>query len=695
MENAARLPEWFGTMVFGDEVMRRVLAPEVYTALRKTIEMGDPLTGEVADAVAVAMRDWAMERGATHFTHWFQPMTGITAEKHDSFLEPAGEGKIIMEFSGKALIKGEPDASSFPNGGLRATFEARGYTAWDPTSPAFVKEGTLYIPTVFCSFGGAVLDKKTPLLRSMDCVARAASRLLAVLGQEARVNTSVGAEQEYFLVPYEAFRRRRDLRLCGRTLFGARPPKGQELDDHYFGAIRPEVKAYMDDLDAELWRLGVMAKTEHNEAAPAQHELAPVYADSNIACDHNQLTMEMMKKVAGRHGFVCLLHEKPFDGVNGSGKHNNWSIGSAEGVNFLRPGKTPEEMMRFLLFLVAVLAAVDEYADLFRVSVASASNDCRLGGYEAPPVILSVFLGEELTNVLEAIAEGHIDYTKKKKSMMDIGASVLPKIPRDNSDRNRTSPMAFTGNKIEFRMLGSSANVAGPNIIMNTAVAEILERFAEELSGAENLTDAIGELIGRTYREHSRIVFNGNGYSEEWRAEALARGLSERRTTPEAISHYLDEKNVALFARHGIFTREELASRAEILYENYVKTVHIEALTMSDMLHREIAPAVVRYTRTLSDAAAKKQALDIPFSYERDLAAFLSERLAEAVALSGEVLGSAERASGTAEHAEAARLYAEEVLPKMRALRSAVDAMEEKMPDSAWPYPSYTELLFY
>ena len=694
MENAALLPELFGTMVFGDDVMRRMLAPEIYEALKKTTENGEPLTSEVADAVAAAMKDWAMERGATHFTHWFQPMTGITAEKHDSFLEPKKGGGILMEFSGKALIKGEPDASSFPNGGLRATFEARGYTAWDPTSPAFVKEGTLYIPTVFCSFGGAVLDKKTPLLRSMDCVSRAAADLLAVLGQPARVTGSVGAEQEYFLIPQSLFARRPDLRLCGRTLFGCRPPKGQELDDHYFGAIRPEVKAFMDDLDLELWRLGVMAKTEHNEAAPCQHELAPVYASTNIACDHNQLTMEMMKKVAARHGYVCLLHEKPFLGVNGSGKHNNWSIGTADGINLLRPGKTPEEMMRFLLFLVAVLAAVDEYADLLRMSVASAANDCRLGGYEAPPVILSVFLGDELTELLEGIAAGRVDYTKKKKSMMDIGASVLPKIPKDNSDRNRTSPFAFTGNKFEFRMLGSSASVAGPNIILNTAVADILDRFTAELSGAADMAAAIGELIGRTYREHRRIVFNGNGYSEEWRQEAARRGLAERRTTPDAIDHYLDEKHVALFARHGIFTFEELASRTEILYENYVKTVHIEALTMAEMVRREIAPAVSRYTITLSAAVASKQALGLHATYE----------LAEATALS-EALATMSRLAATlAERADAvmsedlkgtARAFADEILPLMNELRALVDGVEARMPTDVWPYPSYTEMLYY
>ncbi len=695
MENAALLPKIFGEMVFGDEAMRKALAPEIYDALKKTTDNGEPMTGEIADAVADAMKVWAMERGATHFTHWFQPMTGITAEKHDSFLEPAGEGKILMEFSGKTLIKGEPDASSFPNGGLRATFEARGYTAWDPTSPAFVKEGTLYIPTVFCSFGGAVLDKKTPLLRSMDCVSRAAQRLLSILGQPARVTTTVGAEQEYFLIPYELFRERRDLRLCGRTLFGARPPKGQELDDHYFGAIRPNVKAFMDDLDMELWRLGVTAKTEHNEAAPAQHELAPVFATTNIACDHNQLTMEMMKKVAARHGLVCLLHEKPFAGVNGSGKHNNWSLSTTDGKNLLRPGKTPEEIMRFFLFLTAVIAAVDEYADLLRISVASAANDCRLGGYEAPPAILSVFLGEDLESVLEDIADGHIEYTKKKKSMMDIGASVLPKIPKDNSDRNRTSPFAFTGNKFEFRMLGSSASVAGPNIILNTAVADILDRFSDELEGAKDLPAAIGRLIGNTYKAHRRIIFNGNGYSEEWRQEAAARGLAERRTTAEAISHYLDDENVALFARHGIFTREELASRTEILYESYIKTVHIESLTMVEMLRRELAPAAVAYSDDLAAAAARKETIGVDAAYERTLCRRISEHLAKAASLSDQLEVLTDEVFRRADHADAARAFADEVLPLMEALRAEVDAMEIVMPEGVYPYPSYTEMLFY
>lgn len=697
MENASRLPALFGSMVFGEEAMKKTLSPEIYTALKKTTENGEPLSPEVADAVAEAMKNWAMERGATHFTHWFQPMTGITAEKHDSFLEPAEEGRILMSFSGKALIKGEPDASAFPSGGLRATFEARGYTAWDPTSPAFVKEGTLYIPTAFCSFGGAALDKKTPLLRSMDCVARSAGRLLSLLGTETRVTTTVGAEQEYFLIPRELFERRRDLRLCGRTLFGARPPKGQELDDHYFGAIRPEVKGFMDDLDYELWKLGVMAKTEHNEAAPAQHELAPVYETTNIACDHNQLTMEMMKKVATRHGLVCLLHEKPFAGVNGSGKHNNWSLSTTDGVNLLRPGKTPAEMMRFLLFVTAVLAAVDEYADLLRLSVATASNDCRLGGYEAPPVILSVFLGEELTTVLDAIAAEHIDYTKKKKALMDLGASVLPKIPKDNSDRNRTSPFAFTGNKFEFRMLGSSASIAEPNIILNTAVAEILDRFSDELEKAADRTDAVGKLIGRTYQAHKRIVFNGNGYSEEWRKEAGRRGLPERRSTAEALSHYMDEKNLELFIRHGIFTREEVASREEILLENYAKTLHIEALTMTEMTRREILPAIASYEEKLSRLACCKNELHLPATYECNLLSRLGCLAADAAAQSDELYRRAEAAAALALPGERAAAFDKEVAPAMARLRATVDEAETVMPSvaGAWPYPSYTDLLYY
>ncbi len=695
MENASRLPERFGCMVFGDDVMRASLSPEVYASLKKTTERGEELTQEVADAVAEAMKVWAMERGATHFTHWFQPMTGITAEKHDSFLEPAESGKILMEFSGKSLIKGEPDASSFPSGGLRATFEARGYTAWDPTSPAFVKEGTLYIPTAFCSFGGAVLDKKTPLLRSMDCVERSTGRLLSVLGIEAEVTTTVGAEQEYFLIPRALFEKRRDLRLCGRTLFGMRPPKGQELDDHYFGAIRPEVKAYMEELDRELWSLGVMAKTEHNEAAPAQHELAPVFETTNIACDHNQLVMEMMKKVATRHGFVCLLHEKPFEGVNGSGKHNNWSVSTKDGTNLLKPGKTPEEMMRFLLFLTAVLAAVDEYADLLRLSVASAGNDCRLGGYEAPPTVLSVFLGEDLTAVLEEFAAGHIDYSKKKKARMALGASVLPRIPKDNSDRNRTSPFAFTGNKFEFRMLGSSASVAEPNIILNTAVAEILDRFSDELEGATDKAEAIGKLIGKTYLAHRRVVFNGNGYSEEWRREAEARGLPMRKNTADALTHYLDEKNVSLFTRHGIFTKEEIASRQEILLENYCKTVHIEALTMADMTKREILPAIVSYERTLSSLLCDREIIGIPSSYEKGLLTRLTS-LACDIAKEGEaVYQRAEAATALADQAEAAKAFSEEVVPAMERLRRSVDEAEGLMPSAVWPYPSYTDMLYY
>ncbi len=696
MENARCLPTLFGCMVFGDEVMRKTLPEEIYAALRKTVEMGEELTQEVADAVAFAMKEWAMERGATHFTHWFQPMTGITAEKHDSFLEPCGDGKILMEFSGKALIKGEPDASSFPNGGLRATFEARGYTAWDPTSPAFVKEGTLYIPTAFCSYGGAALDEKTPLLRSMDCVSRSAERLLKVLGTDEKVTTTVGAEQEYFLIPQDLFKKRRDLRLCGRTLFGTRAPKGQELDDHYFGAIRPEVKAFMDDLDYELWRLGVTAKTEHNETAPAQHELAPVFATTNIACDHNQLTMEMMKKVAGRHDLVCLLHEKPFACVNGSGKHNNWSLSTASGTNLLKPGKTPEEMMRFLVFVCAVIAATDEYADLIRLSVASAGNDCRLGGYEAPPSVISIFLGEDLTGVLESIAAGHISYKKKKKSMMDIGVSSLPKIPQDTSDRNRTSPFAFTGNKFELRMLGSSASIAEPNLVLNAAVAEMLDRFSARLEGAADLTAEIGKLIGETYLAHRRVVFNGNGYSEEWHEEAKRRGLPARRHTPEALIHYTDEKNLELFRRHGIFTEEEVRSRCEILLENYCRTVRIEAVTMTDMAEREILPAMVAYQDTLAHAAYGKVRLGIdPSSYETDLLKRLNALTDLAERGVRTLTAQMAEAEALPDHAQKATAYAERVLPAMEALRRTVDEAESRMPAGAWPYPSYADMLFY
>ncbi len=695
MENAARLPERFGCMVFGDDVMRATLAPSVYEALCQTTEKGEMLTQEVADAVAEAMKNWAMERGATHFTHWFKPMTGITAEKHDSFLEPAGNGKILMEFSGKSLIKGEPDASSFPSGGLRATFEARGYTAWDPTSPAFVKEGTLYIPTAFCSFGGAVLDKKTPLLRSMDCVERSVGRLLSILGIHTEVTTTVGAEQEYFLIPRALFEKRRDLRLCGRTLFGMKPPKGQELDDHYFGAIRPEVKAYMEELDRELWDLGVMAKTEHNEAAPAQHELAPVFETTNIACDHNQLVMEMMKKVATRHGFVCLLHEKPFEGVNGSGKHNNWSLSTKDGINLLKPGKTPEEMMRFLLFLTAVLAAVDEYADLLRLSVASAGNDCRLGGYEAPPTVLSVFLGEDLSAVLDEFEAGHIDYSKKKKARMALGASVLPSIPKDNSDRNRTSPFAFTGNKFEFRMLGSSASVAEPNIILNTAVAEILDRFSDELENAADKAEAIGKLIGKTYHEHKRVIFNGNGYSEEWLKEAERRGLPMRKNTADALTHYLDDENVSLFIRHGIFTKEEIASRREILLENYCKCVHIEALTMVDMVRHEILPAIISYEEKLAKLLKNRQRIEIPSEYERKLLLRLTTLSTAIDEEADAVFGRAEAANVLADQAEAAEAFSMDVVAAMTRLRASVDEAEGLMPTSLWPYPSYTDMLYY
>ncbi len=701
MENASRLPGLFGSMVFGDEAMKASLPADVYEALKKTMDEGAPLSEDIADSVAAAMKEWALSKGATHFTHWFQPMTGITAEKHDSFIEPSGEGHVLLHFSGRSLIKGEPDASAFPSGGLRATFEARGYTAWDPTSPAFVKDGTLYIPTAFCSFGGAVLDKKTPLLRSMDCVSKSASRLLSILGLNTRIIPNAGAEQEYFLIPQELFRKRRDLRLCGRTLFGAPPLKGQELGDHYFGTIRPEVKAFMDDLDRELWALGVMAKTEHNEAAPAQHELAPIYETVNMACDHNQLTMQMMKRVAHRHGLVCLLHEKPFAGINGSGKHNNWSLSTAEGVNLLKPGKTPEDVMRFLLFVTAVIAAVDEYADLLRLSVATAGNDCRLGGYEAPPAVISIFLGEELTELLEDVAAGHTEYTKKKKSLMDIGVSALPKIPRDNSDRNRTSPFAFTGNKFEFRMPGSSLSVAGPNIVLNTIVAELFDRFSDALEGVDRaeLPRAVGELIAKTYEAHRRVVFNGNGYSEEWAKEAEKRGLPCRKNTAEALARYTAEENLALFRRHGIFTEEEVASRADILNGNYAKLLHIEANTMSDMAKKEILPAVFAYEKTLADAVTAKEAV-LPGSADCERALFT--RLC---ALSRKAMDETEALTAATDRvvalaaestpSKAAAAYAEEIVPRMEALRKTVDECETLMPASLWPLPGYTDLLYY
>ena len=605
------IPALYGSLVFNDKVMRKKLPKDMYKALRKTIENGTHLELDVANSVAVAMKEWAVENGATHFTHWFQPMTGFTAEKHDSFITPSGDGEVIMDFSGKELVKGEPDASSFPSGGLRATFEARGYTAWDPTSPAFIKDGTLYIPTAFCSYGGEALDKKTPLLRSMEALNKEATKMLHLLGntEVTSVNTTIGPEQEYFLVDKEQYKQRKDLIFCGRTLFGAPAPKGQEMEDHYFGALKPKVSAYMHDLDEELWKLGIPAKTKHNEVAPAQHELAPIFDTANVAVDHNQLTMEIMKKVADKHGLVCLLHEKPFEGINGSGKHNNWSISTNTGENLLDPGKTPAQNVQFLVFLMAVIKAVDDYADLMRVAASGAGNDHRLGGNEAPPAIVSIFLGDELTTILESI-ENDTYFGQQDKVQLDIGAHVLPHFFKDNTDRNRTSPFAFTGNKFEFRMLGSSASVATPNIILNTAVAEALAQFYTELEGTapEDMEHAVHELIKRAIRKHKKVIFNGNGYSEEWVKEAEKRGLYNLKSTPECLPQFIADKNVELFTSHKIFTKEEIFSRYEILLENYVKTIGIEARTLEEMITKDLLPVVSTYTAKVSSDAASKKA---------------------------------------------------------------------------------------
>ncbi len=687
------VPELFGSMVFGDAAMKERLPKAVYQSLQQTIREGSPLDPAVADVVANAMKDWALSKGATHFTHWFQPMTGITAEKHDSFLTPADGGAALMEFSGKELIKGEPDASSFPSGGLRATFEARGYTAWDPTSYAFIKDDTLCIPTAFCSYTGEVLDKKTPLLRSMDAISREACRLLKLLGKDCkRVTTTVGPEQEYFLINKEDYAKRRDLILTGRTLFGAPAPKGQELEDHYFGTIRPRVKAFMDDLDQELWKVGVYAKTEHNEVAPAQHEMAPIFETTNIATDHNQLTMELMRKVADRHGFVCLLHEKPFDGVNGSGKHNNWSISTDSGENLLDPGKTPAENRQFLLFLTAVIKAVDEYQDLLRISVASAGNDHRLGANEAPPAILSVFVGDELGGILHAIEEGR-DYTAAETTKM-TGASVLPPISKDTTDRNRTSPFAFTGNKFEFRMLGSAMNIACANIMLNTAVAESLRQFADELEQADDLTAASALLIKREITAHKRILFNGNGYDDAWVTEAEARGLSNLRSTPEALPHYTDQKNVDLFVRHGVYTPAEMASRQEIQLEEYAKTLAIEALTMVDMIRRDILPACVSYVHELSDTAASKQTIGVDNTTEVTLARTLSAATADLLTHVTDLENALHCVPDT-DAAGTAMYYHDAVLAAMEAARADADKLESMVPKTRWPMPTYSDLLFY
>ena len=692
------VPEYFGSLVFDDRVMKATLASDVYASLKKTIDEGASLDNDVANAVASAMKDWAVSHGATHFTHWFQPLTGITAEKHDSFISPAPDGRVIMEFSGKELIKGEPDASSFPSGGLRATFEARGYTAWDPTSYAFIKDKTLCIPTAFCSYGGEALDKKTPLLRSMEALNKQALRILRLFGNTdvKCVRTSVGPEQEYFLVDRAMYEQRKDLMFTGRTLFGAKPPKGQEMDDHYFGVIKPRVAAYMADLNEELWKLGVLAKTEHNEVAPAQHELAPIYTTTNIATDHNQLTMEIMQKVALRHGLVCLLHEKPFAGVNGSGKHNNWSMATDTGVNLLKPGETPYENAQFLLFLCAVIKAVDDYQDLLRLSVATAGNDHRLGANEAPPAVVSMFLGDELTAVLDAI-ENDKAYSGAQKTVMKLGVHVLPKFTRDTTDRNRTSPFAFTGNKFEFRMLGSSNSIACANIMLNAAVAESLRVYADRLEGAEDFESVLHDMIKETIKDHKRIIFNGNGYDDSWIKEATEkRGLLNLRTTPDAMPALLERKNVEMLTRHKVFTPAEIQSRYEITLENYCKTVNIEAMTMVDMARKEIVPAVEAYVHELSDTlVAKKSAVPgVAARYETTtierLAGLVDEIDAATAALETEIF----KYKTITDVTEASHMIRDVILPRMAELRVVCDDAETLTAEKYWPFPTYEKLLF-
>ncbi len=690
--------EIFGSMVFNDSVMKERLPKGTYTALQKTIKDGKLLDIEVATVVANAMKDWAIEKGATHFTHWFQPMTGVTAEKHDSFISPTSEGKIIMEFSGKELVRGEPDASSFPSGGLRATFEARGYTAWDPTSYAFIKDKILCIPTAFCSYGGEALDKKTPLLRSMQAINIQALRVLKLFGNEdvTSVKTTVGPEQEYFLIDKDFYEKRPDLIYTGRTLFGSRPPKGQELDDHYFGIIKPRVQEFMDDLNNELWKLGILAKTEHNEVAPAQHELAPIFSTTNIATDHNQLTMEMMQKVAKRHNLVCLLHEKPFAGVNGSGKHNNWSISTNTGVNLLEPGETPYENAQFLLFLCAVIKAVDDYQEILRVSVASAGNDHRLGANEAPPAVISIFLGDELTEILNAIESGKA-YDGREKEQMKIGVDVLPHFPKDTTDRNRTSPFAFTGNKFEFRMPGSSLSIAGPNFVINTAVAEVLKQFADELENAEDFTASLNNLIKRTISEHKRIIFNGNGYDDAWIMEALKRGLPNLKTTPDCMPSFISEKSIKLFTSHNVLTETEMKSRYEIVMENYVKVLNIEALTMLDMAKKDIMPAVSAYSKALADTAIAKKAVVASVdcsTYETETLKNLARGAANLYNKTAELEKALIDAKEHSDVTELAVYYKDHVIPAMNDMRIAADELETITAKAYWPYPSYGDLLF-
>ena len=694
----AKVPEIFGSMVFNDQKMQERLPKSTYKALKKTIQNGEPLDLSVANVVAAAMKDWAVEMGCTHYTHWFQPMTGITAEKHDSFIAPNGEGQVIMEFSGKELVKGEPDASSFPSGGIRATFEARGYTTWDPTSYAFVKDGTLYIPTAFCSYTGEVLDKKTPLLRSMERMNTEAVKILNLLGKEdvTRVTTTVGPEQEYFLIDKDAYDQREDLIYTGRTLFGAKAPKGQELDDHYFGAIKTRVAAYMKDLDEELWKLGILAKTKHNEVAPSQHELAPIFTTTNIATDHNELTMEVMKKVAERHGLVCLLHEKPFAGVNGSGKHNNWSISTNTGENLLDPGKTPENNLQFQLFLAAVVKAVHEYQDLLRITVASAGNDHRLGANEAPPAIISMYLGDDLGELVDSIINDR-EYVSKGKQKMRTGVDVLPDFMKDTSDRNRTSPFAFTGNKFEFRALGSSLNIACPNYMLNTMVAEELSEFYDELKDADDLDAAIKALVKKVFTEHQNIIFNGNNYAPEWVEEAERRGLLNLKSLPDAMEHFLDKKNVDLFVKNKICSADEIRARYEIELESYSKQINIEALTMIDMAKKNILPAVTSYVRDLTDTALAKKALSdaIPTSVEEDLITSLSNKLVCFSKKTAELEEAVIKASDYSDdNLKYAKYYREVVFALMQELRAVGDAMETETASEYWPYPSYGELLF-
>ncbi len=694
----SNVTEIYGSSVFNDATMRERLPKATYKSLKRTIELGLTLDESVAEVVASVMRDWAIEKGATHFTHWFHPMTGITAEKHDSFISPTAEGKVIMEFSGKELTKGEPDASSFPSGGLRATYEARGYTAWDCTSPAFVKDGSLYIPTAFCSYTGEVLDKKTPLLRSMEALNKQALRILKILGNTTatRVTTTVGPEQEYFLVDRELYKKRKDLLFTGRTLFGVKPPKGQEMEDHYFGNIKERVSAYMKDLDTELWKLGISAKTKHNEVAPAQHELAPIFNSSNVATDHNQLTMELMQKVAQRHGLACLLHEKPFAGVNGSGKHNNWSMSTNDGQNLLEPGSTPHENTQFLIFLAAVIKAVDDYQDLLRLSVATAGNDHRLGANEAPPAIVSIFLGDQLTDILHQLENGKAK-GKIYNNILETGVASLPKLPKDSTDRNRTSPFAFTGNKFEFRMLGSSASIAGANFVLNTIVAEVLQKFADKLEESGDLNAAIASLLSETVKEHKRIIFNGNGYSEEWVAEAESRGLLNMKSTVECIPTFIKDKNVAVFVKHGVLSKSEIESRYEILLENYVKTINIEALTMINMAKTEILPAAFKFSKELSDTINSVKATGMPVevsaqsSVLKELSPVLSSFASNLTALKKALDKANSETSSSLKQAEA---FSKNLIPAMEALRTDADKLECILPKDMYPFPTYADLLF-